>query len=482
MIQKEFRALGPTWLALAAALTATTVDYVHPSLRALGAPVYFIGAVALGAQAIGHEFSHRTLAMLLTQPVSRQRTLLVKLGVLASLLVALCGVAAVALPFLRVHQPYNAAVIFMPVLLGLFVAPWLTMTARSSLAGTVFPVALVGMTMVAGAWLGVRRYGYTREVDTFRVAFMWWTMGALCAVSAAMTWWTFMRLQITDGMGAGLEISTARTAARSSTATFTRRNPLWLLLMKELHLQQLALVMAAVYLAGYLVMVFAFDSRSNAVGDSLTALTIFYGGVLAMLIGALASAEERQLGTHEWQQLMPMAAWQQWTVKAGTAIALALALGIGLPLLLMSLLPPEQVAWTRRGSPFAKPITFILITIATTGSLYVSSVTRSGLWALMISLPVAFGVSIFFSWVGAPIERAVRAGGLLSPLQLWLPAPAGNAVFLAVLAALLLMVLRFGLANHRSSERSVSRISQQVAWMMAWTVAGLAAVLVLGAI
>jgi hypothetical protein len=480
MIWKEFRVLAPTWLAVVVAMVAA--EYSGWSTRGLSAPLYFIGAVALGAQAIGHEFSHRTLSMLLTHPISRSRILLVKAGVLAVLLAALAGTAAVVLPFRRADLAVIAGILILPCALGLFVAPWLTMAARSPLAGSVFPVALAGITMLTGNWLGVRLHGYTREVDTFTLAFMCWTMGGLCATGAVMTWRTFHRLQITDGMG--LEIRARSAAPRAATASFTRRNALWLLLKKELHLQQLAFVLVLVYVAGYLLLVLGFDEATVPHRDSVTAGTVLYAGILAMLIGALASAEERQLGTHEWQQLMPMAAWHQWAVKAGTAIGLALLLGIGLPLLLVTVLPPEPATWPRRVWAVRQPVTFVLLAIVTTGSLYVSSVTRSGLWALTVSIPAAFGVAMFFASVSPPIERAVYGGVFerFHGVPLSLPALAGNALFLTVLAVLLGMVLWFGLANHRSSERSVIRTARQVAWMAVWSVVGLAAVLVLGAI
>src|SRR5688572_11114234 len=121
MIWKEFRALVPMWLAIVVAMVAAEYGW---STRALSAPVYFIGAVALGAQAIGHEFSHRTLSMMLTHPISRTRILLVKLGVLAVLLAALAGTAAFALPFGRVDRPFIAGMLVLPCALGLFVAPW----------------------------------------------------------------------------------------------------------------------------------------------------------------------------------------------------------------------------------------------------------------------------------------------------------------------------------------------------------------------
>ena len=54
----------------------------------------------------------------------------------------------------------------------------------------------------------------------------------------------------------------------------------------------------------------------------LAGVGILYGALLAVLIGSLASAEERQNGTLEWQLLLPMAAWKQWAVKVGTVLVL----------------------------------------------------------------------------------------------------------------------------------------------------------------
>ena len=480
MIAKELRALAPTWLAIAAVMVAA--PYGPMGMRGLGAPAFFLGAIALGAQGVGHEFSHRTWAMLLTQPVPRQRMLLVKLGVLAALLIGLAALAAFTLALGRNEAPSKASLIVLAAALAFFVAPWLTMAARSPLAGTVFPTAIAGIMFATGNWLGVRLYGYTREVDAFRGAFMWWTMSGLCATGALMTWWTFLRLQITDGSSADLTMRRRAVPAGSAAAAFRKRSPVWMLLTKELHLQQLALVVAGVYAVGYVLIVLTLASPSSDLGDSLGVMAVFYGGVLALLVGALASAEERQIGTHEWQQLMPMPAWQQWAIKVGTALALALVLGIGLPLLLLSVLPPDQTAWPRLGWPMRRAVTVILFAMVTTGALYVSSVTRSGLWALTLSFPAMIGAAMFFAWISGPIERAVSGAERGAGLGLSLRAIPGNTVFTMVFIALLGMVLWFGLVNQRTSELSVSRTARQVAWMVAWTVVGLTAVLVLGAI
>ncbi len=47
--------------------------------------------MALGAQSFGHEYSHRTLGLLLSQPADRRRLFLYKLGVLFVMLATLAA-------------------------------------------------------------------------------------------------------------------------------------------------------------------------------------------------------------------------------------------------------------------------------------------------------------------------------------------------------------------------------------------------------
>jgi hypothetical protein len=42
----------------------------------------------------------------------------------------------------------------------------------------------------------------------------------------------------------------------------------------------------------------------------------------SIVIGSMASAEERQLGVSEWQLLLPMPARLQWIVKAAVTLGL----------------------------------------------------------------------------------------------------------------------------------------------------------------
>ena len=94
---------------------------------------------------IGQEYMDRTLPLLLTVPVRRERLLLVKLGVLGAMLLTL-GVVAytyVFAPFFPAHrQAERLVTCLLPVLYGLCLAPWLTMVCRSPVAGAVVTAAI----------------------------------------------------------------------------------------------------------------------------------------------------------------------------------------------------------------------------------------------------------------------------------------------------------------------------------------------------
>jgi hypothetical protein len=174
----------------------------------------------------------------------------------------------------------------------------------------------------------------------------------------------------------------------------------------------------------------------------LGALSALYLGLLALLIGSLASAEERQLGTHEWQLLMPLPMWQQWAVKAATVLGVSLTLGVALPMALSY--APIFDEEMRTGTNI-----WLLLGLAggvSTAGLYVSSLSGSGVRAMATAFPVLVLVAIVSQagiaaalWLPPGIGRMVRA---LVP---------GETLTVFVALALGALVLRFAYVNHRSS-------------------------------
>ena len=474
LVTKEIRALWPIWVPsmLLICVDALAGDWwLAPSWRltiasSAGVAGYVLGSVAVGAQAMGHEYTHRTLGTLLAQPRDRRRLFAMKLTVLAVMLGAL-AVLAYAVLFYNPHSRLaaitsNPALLPIPLLLGLFVAPWMTMLGRSALAGVVFTIALPGTILIVCEATGALMYGAaSSQVDAIKLAVWPKAMLALSVLGAVFACRRFMRLEAIEGTGADIHLTRGRAAGRPRAGS-----PIWRLVKKEFHLQQLTLALVGLYLIGW-ASISALKYFMPEFRDfPLIPVTMLYLVLLSMLMGSLASAEERQLGTLEWQVLLPIAAWQQWLVKAATVLALALAFGIGLPAVLTYLDPSGREL---RDATDAWQQIVVMIVVLTTCSLYVSSFSMGGLRALMLSV-VAVAVLAatpplaerLASWIFSTgvVESAGRAVALqLRRSMGFLPAVKLTTALLV--SGLVVLLVRFGLDNHRSAERNPAAVLPQ---------------------
>lgn len=474
-LTKEIRGLAGAWLACLVALVVPAVSGVRV-LGGLDLPAYFLGAAALGALSIGHEYRHRTLTLLLSHPARRERLLLLKLGVLAAMLLALYGVAD-AVDVRAPELERLPSFLLLPMLWALSVAPWLTMLCRSPLAGTVLAIALPPWLLLLSELLYLAMYGRGPGADV-EAAIMWWGTLGVSAFGAVMTWRMFMRLEAIDDGGPEVQPPQwlrRRTTAGSAASALTRRHAVWLLVKKEIWLQKTALAVAALYMLGCLAFVsinpwLALGSSVPDGGDILAVLTFCYGALIAVLIGSLASAEERQLGTLDWQVLLPVATWKQWIVKVGTALGLALLLTIGLTGLLLAAINPaaDMALLLERAPQFA-----VGVAVLTVISLYVSSLCTSGVQALLISVPAIFAlvlpVMMVVQWLEFHVMYMVVSARWSSE-QAWQRFGISlvdrsrlmSLLELLLVAAILTVVLRVALANHRSAEPLGGRATQVI--------------------
>src|SRR4051812_21674959 len=314
LASKEFRALLPVWAAAAFTIGADTVlrGTGMDSLFPLGMFAYIAGSLALGAHVIGHEFTNRTLASLLVQPCRRSSMLLIKASVLAVMLVALGGIARFVLFQSLAHTfgnlPRNPT-LYLPLIGGLCVAPYLTMRLRSQMAGVVFTATIPGMTYLLALLGGVIIYGTgTAAAETLALAVWTPAMWIFAAAGAVLSARSFMRLQDTEGGREELRLPRWFTPTEASPI----RPPLWMLAKKELRLQQMTFAMVAVYapiwtgltVAGRLNLDLAWQFPMRGVG-------MLYFALLPLVIGSLASAQERHLGMLQSQAMLPVPRAQQ---------------------------------------------------------------------------------------------------------------------------------------------------------------------------
>src|SRR3954471_1488690 len=282
--QKEIRALLPVWLATLA-LTGTAAWMKRPELVLA---MFFVGSTILGAVSIGHEYSCGTLALLLSHPRRREKTYLLKLGALtAAVLTSFAFTLFVAPEWVR--EP--PLVIVVPFVCGLFIAPWFTMICRNSLAGIVFTIATVAAVMLAAeiaviAKLGVGWSTRAAAAQALQTTTPPWAIGVISAAAAVLSWRAFMRLEAADGGQRAVQLPWRAEAAQKDTPrALSARNPVWLLVMKELHLQQLSFVIAGLYAVAFVGLSSMRGIVEATQGVILPALTALTTAALTILTG-----------------------------------------------------------------------------------------------------------------------------------------------------------------------------------------------------
>jgi hypothetical protein len=437
---------------------------------------YSVTCCAVGAMAIGHDFTHRTFGTILVLPVPRQRLWWSRIKPAAIIVLGL-AVAAFLLGCAGGmgngwQMGYWRRYVLPPIFSALCLAPWLTLISRSVLFGTIFSAAIPSFIWAISEEIG-RRAGVASPeyaAEQFRT----FAMPVLWIVGAVLGWTKFMTLEVIDGALGGRVGKATRSAARQHVR---RSSVTWQLFKKEIMLQKFSLGLAAVTMG-----------VTSLLNSEQTALwTLVYPMALVVVIGSISCAEERQLGTAEWQALLPIAPWKQWLIKFVTTFGLAAICGIVLPLLLLGYKTEElrrlhEVDFKRALMVFAACL--FMFTVMT---MYVSSLCNSGLKAVMTAVWVNLlgGYLVMHLFVGYThflwTQDAVRESWLDSMQQdvnsLSVDQMHGDewwmhedwwlrwqfSPFLLSIFGVLGLAMVFAMRNQRSAERGPYRALRQVA-------------------
>lgn len=460
--RNELRTLLPLWAAAVATIVLAALTG-SGSIKGLAIAAYALGCLVIGAQVVGHEFSSRTVALMLSQPIARNALFGVKLAVSATMVLTLTAAASQTV-FAR--EPGGPQAAFLVTLLSITLAPALTLLCRSGIAGVVFSIGLSGLIYTAVTAVAILRFGSRNAaaIDAFVQATFWPLILALCACAAAGSWRMFARMQAIDGPAADVHLPT--WLSRSQLVR-RQRHPVVQLIAKELRLQQMPFVLAALFLAAVAVFGLVMWLDPEVSTDPAMAVTMLYLGCLPVVVGSLASAEERHMGTAQWQLLMPMAAWKQWAVKAAVAMGIALLLAVALPWAASSLFAPSSLQ--RRSEFWAVMASGVLVLVS--GSLFVSSVSSSGLRALVVAVPSLFAGFLFLQWSQSQTFLLVEHLGLLPPPTRfqWYMRPDFYVTLVGVPLSCALLVM--GYYNHRAGVQSIVRAASQVVVLALLTMA-----------
>lgn len=453
-LRKEFALLGPTfWLALALAvlppLVLTAIPGADPqwhgSRVALGCLFFTAGMVLLSVTSFGREFNHRTVSLLLSQPVGRDRLWLEKAGLLCVLallvLGAFLGAEWITGAFVPEMAPFSipANTIAWIALMAVAGGLWTTVFFRNAVASLWFTV-LIPAALVALVELLARDPDWDNIESICKTV---WTLYAIAGV--ILSWRLFKKTEDTTRFGQEitLRLGWSRSRVAAGVPTRTPATPFVALFSKELHLHQIPLM---VFASGSVVLIIlAFGVRvfgqANAYRQQYdwleAAWCLLMVGLIPPLIGSLAIAEERKLGTADAQQCLPLSRARQFVVKWLVAHALGVALGYFAARLLAMVL-----AWIAgpSGGLGGLNVNFwhgsLLYSLAgVTVGMYGSSLARNTLGAMGITIGVGVVVYglVFFAYLPIPFQSNTPMASYLIG-HLW-----SSRLFLIILVPLLVL-------------------------------------------
>jgi len=386
----------------AAALHAMSAQGMSQDFAGVAGFAYGLACLWLCANAFGSEFDHRTMGQLLVQPRSRGRIYREKLGVAGSL----AGLAVVIV-FLTTSRstagdPQSLGEILGYLILGLASAPFFTLISRSTLAGFIFtwtvPMALYLMLQTL---LDVYHARVHPDLLHRSSEELWllWVCGILYLGTTAFAGWrVFRRLEWREGGNGGASAPSLHALIGAGDRWLGRRwtvqNATVQLIRKELRLHVVPWLIAGILIGFWglslLIRKWAPESQWGVAAANPSTVTLYAGilGTFVLLVtGASAIAEERVLGTLEWQWTQPIPMARQWRIKVGVATGLALTLGLVLPAALIWLGFDAETLRANLGKPDWQPIVVYAMALAAlfATSLYASSVSQSSMKAVALT-------------------------------------------------------------------------------------------------
>jgi len=452
-LYKEARAIWWPWLLITgvgvlASMTATQshahrVDNPFSTFWFDGAiPIgSFLGIPLLATMIFGLDFQHRTLALLLSQPIDRmqlwkEKMLVMVAAVLPTAVIYCVGWTLYAPlwdknnPFAVGGSPWMIAAIALIVAAA--AAPYWTMVARTTLGSMVLNGMFPYWTVI---WM-VTIYDRVPSSHAYWPAIQTIALATVLVYTVAMVWLGRRKLaayQITGAAGTDILIETPIPLPRFVQEAFRCRptEAVLNLVRKECRLMRpvwaMTLVSAItwVLIVGFhLVPLGANDPtrRGQPTTTSqliLFAIAIVMNVLIALMSGTVSLGDERASGTHAWHMTLPISARTQWAVKLLVGLLASVICGAMMPLAILLV----------RGIISGKPYQFIDPNLFWIWPLSMVVITVLGFWsactvngtlkASLSMLPILWGLALA-GWFGdwcAHLSGETVAGWLFSRVE-----------------------------------------------------------------
>jgi hypothetical protein len=471
---KETRAQMPI---LACMLPLIVVPQLIWPMAGFGYLALGVASMVMAGSTFGTEFQHRTISLLLSQPIPRSviwREKMIVLGVgMVVCLAALAGCLAVS-PSGNDHSEW-LVLVFVP-LCAFCGAPFWTLLLRQGIAGMVTTVgAPCGILAVYGL--------VTEQMGGNEPAALVPAILSLLFIYCALVYWLgyakFQRLEAVDVPSTELRLPAGVEAVLVAPLTKLSsrfHGPFATLLKKEFRLQQTGFLLAGVFIliavAGFGLAKRYHEVATGVVGGDI----ILYALILPLVLGAISVAEERGWGIAEWHLTLPPSSLKQWSAKLVATLSTSLALGLLLPAAIFLVADP---LFNPSGARITVPPAFAVLSwvlgqmLVTSVAIYAASFSKTTLQAILAALVILIasgGALLLAIYWGhhvalAPIEWIVQP-----PIDEWLIFP----LLSGALAFVLCMFQWFAWSNFPRYGLTARRLIPQLTvillavWVIAW--------------
>ncbi|MGA9778344.1 MAG: hypothetical protein WBS33_08750, partial [Verrucomicrobiia bacterium] len=410
-VKKEIRLLLPAWIAamlLAIAsflLTIGNVGTVLPDTPG-DLQIFFLllAATLLGIASFGQEFNSGTFTLLLSQPIERHRIWTIKTTVLAVAFASVLLTLLISWELHLFHFYFNWRVLWTILrYVGLsalcaFVffsgGLWTTLSLRRT--SEAFWLTLLTPVILMAMVFAISEYFHSSDqVNNYVVP------AVFLIYSLAGFFWArrlFLRAQDLQWTGGVIAIPSRKKIAEGTTASSRRHHWISALVWKELQLQQVNILIAAVVLALHLASVVVRQVHPNFYNPNVIGLLeLIWVLWLAMplLIGSAAVAEEHRIGIVESQLCLPVSRRAQFVIKFFVGLVLSLVLGGLMPFIV------------ERGHDLNYYI-FVVAAVIFFISFYASTLARTTLQAIGVSMVVSVAIYLYEA---STVIKVLRLGG-----------------------------------------------------------------------
>ena len=381
-ILKEARSLFWPWCVVTIAGVLSLVEQSHSTLIGGGllsvvynlediwVPGFILGIPLLAALSFGNEFQHRTLSLMLSQPVGRMEIWGEKMSVMiaavlsAALVFCLTGRAALQ------RDPELWVIAGAWIIATVASSTFWTLLARSTMGGIALNSVNASIPLV---WH--ERPDWIPETMTARSVAAF----AFLCYAGVMLWLgrrNLARFQVAGGIAGEDLLVAGPDVMPAVVAGWFRCRPTGAalnLIRKEFRLLRPVWLISLLAFLGWicLAMLGLVPLRDSGRNPTVAVIILVSTSIfIPALAGSLSLGEERTSGTHSWHMTLPVSARRQWLIKLVMAMFTGVVCAVLLP----------NLALIARGFLFGSPFKFVDPVEVTAWVLFASLLTFVSFW------------------------------------------------------------------------------------------------------